>query len=95
MTSATIRRTPHRLGYVHCTLTGAAVLGVVFLLCWATSAVADIPASRMFLGMFVESTLKSPPQAMAGGLLAAMLAGGVIGALIALWFNLLAFTHRR
>lgn len=96
MSTTVIRRSgQHRLGYFHCTLTGAAVLGVLFLLCWATAAIADVPASKAFLGIFMQAALSAPPEAMAQGLVAAVLAGGLIGGLIAVFFNVLAFTNRR
>jgi hypothetical protein len=79
-----------RVGLFHCTLTGAAVLGVVFLLCWATEAVADVHASHAFLALFTEQAL-STPRSMTGGLATAIVAGGLLGALAALFFNVFSF----
>lgn len=95
MSSPAIQRRPPRLGVWHCTFTGAAVLGILFLLCWATEAVADIQASRAFLGLFTQTVLNAPPQALAEGLVWAVVAGGLIGGLLAACFNLFAQVGRR
>jgi hypothetical protein len=84
-----------RLGLFHCTFTGALVLGAIFLLCWASAAIADAPASRAFIGIFTQGSLGLPPRALAQGLTWSLIAGGVIGALIAFWFNLYAIVSRR
>lgn len=83
-------RHPHPVGLFHCTLTGAAVLAVVFLLCWATQAVADVTASRSLLVFFTGQALRSP-EALRSGLLMAIVVGATLGALISLFFNLFSF----
>lgn len=75
-----------RVGVFHCTLTGAAVLAAVFLLCWATEAIADIPASKSLLVFFTGQALRSH-EAIAKGCLLAIAVGALIGALIAIFFN--------
>lgn len=85
----------HRpLGVLHCTLTGSVVLGVLFLLCWATSAVADIDASRRFLGLFTQAALHMPSSALAEGLTTALVIGGLAGGVLAITYNLLAVFSR-
>ena len=70
------------------------MLVVLFLLSWATSAVADIAASRRFLGLFTQSALNAPPPALAEGLATALVIGGVAGAVLAIAYNLLAVFNR-
>ena len=81
-------RSASRLGVFHCTLTGAVVLGLLFLLCWFGVAVADIPASRRMLGFFTSQALESP-SGIAQGLSWAILLGALVGGLIAVCFNAL------
>ena len=81
------------LGFFHCTLTGAAVLGILFVLCWATSAGGQIPASRAMVGLFAEPD-QSPRQALVSGLMWSLVVGGLTGGLIALCFNLLGKLSR-
>jgi hypothetical protein len=83
-----------RLGVFHCTLTGAAVLGVIFLLCWATEAVADVRATKAFLVFFTQQALSSP-AGMGRGLVVAIVVGGLVGALISIFFNVFSFIGRR
>jgi hypothetical protein len=89
------RRRRRPLGVFHCTLTGSAVLGALLLLSWATSAVADIAASRRFLALFTQSALDAPASALAQGLMTALVIGGVAGAALAIAYNLLALLSRR
>jgi hypothetical protein len=64
------------------------VLGILFAVAWATSAVADIPASRAFVGLFIQHALSAPHIPFAAGLASAILAGALTGGLVALCFNL-------
>jgi hypothetical protein len=77
-----------KLGVVHCTFTGCAVLGILFLLAWATEAVADIPASQAFVAIFTQQALGAPRAQFASGLASAIVIGGMVGGLVALCFNL-------
>lgn len=87
---------PHRpLGVLHCALTGSIVLGVLFLLSWATSAIADIPASNRLLGLFTRGSLHAPPTALGEGMASALVIGGVAGAVLAIVYNILAVFSRR
>lgn len=82
------QRSTSRLGVFHCTLTGAVVLGLLFLLCWFGVAIADIPASRRMVGFFTSQALESP-GALGLGLASAIAFGALVGGLIALSFNAL------
>ena len=86
-------RSASRLGVFRCTLTGALVLGLVFLLCWFGVAVADIPAPRRLLGFFTGPGVESPGS-MAEGLGWAILFGAVLGGLIAICFNALGMMQK-
>lgn len=70
------------------------MLGALFLLSWATSALADIVASNRVLGLLTQAALDAPPTALAEGLTTALLIGGVTGALVAIAYNLLAVFSR-
>ena len=85
-----VSRTPARLGVIHCTATGAIVLGLLFLLLWATAAIADPKASQAMLVFLTGQSLHTPAQA-GRGLIEALVAGGVIGALVAVCYNALRF----
>lgn len=86
-------RTSPRLGVFHCTATGAAVLGILFLLLWATEAVADPEASQGMLVFLTQQALRTPSHAGLA-LAQAILLGGLIGGLVALCYNVLKFLSR-
>lgn len=88
-----VLRTAPRLGVFHCTATGAATLGILFLLLWATAAIADPKTSEGMLVFLTQQSLRTPSQ---GGLalVQAILLGGLIGALVALCYNALKFLSR-
>ena len=88
---------PHtspRLGVIHCAATGAAVLVLLFLLFWATAAVADPKASQEMLVFLTQQSLRTPAHAMRG-LSQALVIGGLVGALVAICYNALKFLNRR
>ena len=87
--SAPLRRTS-RLGVIACALTGSAVFGILFMLAWATSALADIPASSAFLAFVTQQAMRAPHGEFATGLASALGLGALVGALVALCFNLVA-----
>jgi hypothetical protein len=68
-------------------------LGVLFLLGWSTEAAAEAPEA--FISLFVRAILNAPPQALAEGLVWAVVAGGLLGALAAICFNRLTQIGRR
>ena len=87
---------PHsipRLGVFHCTATGAAALGILFLLLWATAAIADPEASSGMLAFLAQQAQRGPER-IGLGLAQAVLLGGLIGALIAVCYNALKFLNR-
>lgn len=80
---------PRRLGWIHCAATGAAVLVVLFLLCWLAAAFTSLTVSHMYISLFTAAPISSV-AALIAGLCWSMLFGAVTGALVAVFFNLLA-----
>lgn len=94
MRSSTPLRRTTRLGARFCALTGSAVFGILFVLAWATSTLADVPASSAFLALFTQQAMQSPQGEFASGLASALGLGALVGALVA-FFNLAAGALRR
>lgn len=86
-------RTAPRVGVLHCTATGAVVLGILFLLLWVTEAVADPQASAGMLVLLTQQALRTPAH-LGRGLAEAILVGAVTGTLIALSYNLFRILGR-
>jgi hypothetical protein len=80
----------HRLSLGRSAFTGAAVLAAILLLFWATEAVADIQASQLMLGFFTQKALGSP-AGMVRGLAILIVAGGLLGTILAVVYNLSGF----
>jgi hypothetical protein len=93
-TSAPLQRTV-RLSVLSCALTGAAVLAILFVLAWATSAQGGVPASGAFLAFFTQQAMRAPHPEFAPGLASALALGALIGALVAVCSNLVASALRR
>lgn len=74
-------------GLVQSTLTGAATLTVLYLLCWAGAQLASFRASHMFIGLFTPDAPASVPALYNGGLWA-LVFGAVTGLLVAVFFRL-------
>ena len=86
---------PARQSVGRASLLGAALLAVVFLLCWATEAVAGAPPARAVLAFFGASAgLITPAQGVAG-VGWAIITGGIVGGLLALIGNVLTNLGRR
>jgi hypothetical protein len=84
----------HRLSLGRSAFTGAAVLAALLLFFWATEAVADIQASQLMLGFFTQQALGSP-AGMARGLAIMIVAGGLLGTIVAVVYNLSGFLDSR
>jgi hypothetical protein len=81
----------HRLSALRCALTGAAVLGIQFVVCWA-AAVAGLAGSHMYIANFTLAPVGSP-TALAVGLCWSVIIGVATGALIAVVYNALGFVE--
>ena len=75
------------LGVVRCAATGAAVLAILFVLCWAATALSALPASHMFVALFTTAP-EASVTALGVGLCTALASGALTGALTALAYNL-------
>lgn len=75
-----------RPGVSHSAATGAIATLATFLLCWALAALG-IPLSHMLVALFTPEPMGSL-QALASGAIWAFVSGGVIGAIIALSYNI-------
>ncbi|WP_374473038.1 hypothetical protein [Phenylobacterium sp.] len=87
----TLARAPQRPRHsiVHAAVIGAAVLAAIFLLCWATEAVAGSPPTRAVVALFGGADTSSAKAAVAG-LGWAIIFGCVAGGLLAMFGNLLS-----
>ena len=82
-----------RLGLLRCVLTGAASVGVFYLLCWVGAAIAMPGPSHMFVSLFTAAPVASG-AALGIGLSWAVAFGALAGALIAIIYNALGFIGR-
>ena len=80
----------HRLGLFQGAAVGAATFFVVYLLCWVGATLGWTAASRLYLGLFTTAAITSG-YALGQGLCLSLAFGAVVGALVALFFNLFRF----
>ena len=78
-----------RLGVVHCAITGAAALGIIFVACWLGAAFTAMPGTHMFISMFTPAAISSP-AALAEGLCWSLVFGAWAGFVIAVVSNFVA-----
>lgn len=83
-----------RIGVLRSAATGVVVLALNFVLCWAAGAYMTIPATHMFVALFTNAPTDSL-DALGLGLAAAVVFGGLSGALTALAYNLFGFLAPR
>jgi hypothetical protein len=75
-------------------LTGAAVLGALFVLCWIAAVINVAGASHMYLTLFLAGPGGAFGTLVVGGI-CSVVAGLVVGALVAVSYNAFAFVDRR
>lgn len=75
-----------KAGINHFAATGALTALAFFALCWAAAALG-IPASHLFVSLFTAAPAASLEALWTGGI-CALVAGGLAGALIAIFYNL-------
>jgi hypothetical protein len=98
MTTMSVEPARKGMSVVHALVVGAAVLGFLFILCWAGDAVgidAYVPTTHRFVSIFTAASETSSPAALAGGLPWALAFGAVAGAALALFANAFQFLGRR
>lgn len=91
---AVSREREGKLGILRCTLTGATVLVVLYVLCWGAAAAGLINSSHMYISLFTLAPVASL-AALAVGLCWSVVFGALTGALVALAYNGYAATDRR
>jgi hypothetical protein len=84
----------HRLGVLRCAVTGAVVLGLIYILCWAGAALGITNVSHMYIELFTTAPTPSG-AALATGLAWSLAFGAVTGALLAVVYNAGGFLDRR
>lgn len=85
----------NRMSLLHAIAVGAAVLGFLFVLCWAGEALGFVPATHRFVSIFTGTTEGSTSEALVKGLPWAIGIGALTGALVAVFSNLFQFLDRR
>lgn len=93
MTTATIETHHHRLGVLRCTIAGALVLAVQFVLCWI-GALFIASQTHMFVELFTAQPVAST-AALGIGTIWAGVFGAITGFLVAVIYNVLASLDRR
>jgi len=78
-----------RIGVFRSALTGAAALGVLFILCWAGAVIFPTAVSHMFVALFTQAVFTTI-AALVQGLGSALAFGALAGALVATFYNLFA-----
>lgn len=82
-----------RLGVVRAALAGAAVLAVLYVVCWVGAAFGGLSVSHMFISLFTTQPVGSPAALLEGGLWS-LVFGAASGALVAVFFNVFSVGRR-
>ncbi|CAN7301142.1 hypothetical protein LJR219_001502 [Phenylobacterium sp. LjRoot219] len=82
------------LSALRCALTGAAVLAVLYAVCWAAAAAGFTGGSHMYISIFTLAPVASL-AALGIGLCWSVAFGAVTGALIAATYNVFSFAEHR
>lgn len=82
-----------RLNVLRCTLTGAAVSAVLFVICWLGALFSLPGASHLYLVLFTAVS-KGTIGALAYGVISSTIVGLVTGALLAFFYNVFAIVER-
>lgn len=83
-----------RLSPIRLAVTGAIVSSVFFALCWAGAFLPIGPATHAYLGLFTDAEITSG-LALVQGIGWSFIFGALIGALIAIVYNMLDALDRR
>ena len=74
------------LDAIRCTLTGALVAALLFILCWIGTFIPFSSPTHAYIGLFTPAPMSSA-QALIEGSCWSLAFGAVIGALVALVYN--------
>jgi hypothetical protein len=88
------RIAPNKVGVLRFSITGALSAGLFFILCWLAAWLSIALVSHMFIPLFTDAEIGSG-LALFKGTCGALLFGLVAGALIAIFYNLLASLDER
>ena len=80
-------------GILRSALTGAVVLTVLFLVCWAPAAAGLFAGSHAYVSLFTAAPVGSA-VALAMGVVWSLICGAFIGALIAITYDAFKFIGR-
>lgn len=85
----------HNLGVLRFALTGALAASIFYLLCWIGAQIPNFgPATHMYLNLFTNADFAST-TALIQGVCWSIAFGLIMGVLIAVIYNALAFLDRR
>jgi hypothetical protein len=93
--TASVERHGDRIGFVHAIVVGAAVLGALFILCWASDALGVVPATHRYITLFTDVPETASTAALIDGLPWALAFGALSGATLAFFSNAFRFLARR
>jgi hypothetical protein len=82
-----------RLSALRCAATGAVVLAIVFVICWAAAAAGFAGGSHRYISIFTLAP-EASLTALAVGLCWSVVFGALAGVLIAVAYNSFAFVDR-
>lgn len=83
-----------RLSALRCALTGAAVLAILYAVCWAAAAAGFTGGSHMYISIFTLAPVASL-AALGIGLFWSVVFGAATGALVAATYNIFSFAEHR
>jgi hypothetical protein len=78
---------------LRCTATGAAVMAVIFAVCWLAAVANMAPASHMYMLLFSIAPISSV-QALTVGVCWSLAFGALAGALVAIFYRVFGFLAR-
>ncbi len=95
MSTTAVTPQARSMSVLHAVAVGAAVLGFIFILCWAGEAVGFVPSTHRFVSIFTANAETSSVSALGEGLPLALAFGAIAGASLAFFANLFQFLDRR
>ncbi len=95
MTTLSIEPRVQRMHVIHALVVGAAVLGFLFILLWATEAVGIGPFPPQFMEMFRGDPQEGAWVSLMRGMPTALSLGAAAGTAIAVFANMFRFLDKR
>lgn len=94
MSTARLETRPPRVGILHAVAVGAATLGFLFVLLWASEALGIGPSREGLMRALASSAREASLHALIRGLPIALFFGAIGGAMLAIFANLFRFLDR-